>query len=44
MLRTIPPQLLDLHEFTQNFHENFNELNRDAIFAAMLTWMRSVQH
>ena len=44
MLRTIPPQLLDLHEFTQNFHENFNELNRDAIFAAILTWMRSVQH
>ncbi|MFZ9237836.1 MAG: alpha/beta fold hydrolase [Burkholderiaceae bacterium] len=44
MLRTIPPQLLELHEFTQNFHENFNELNRDAIFAAMLTWMRSVQH
>jgi len=44
MLRTIPPQLLDLHEFTQNFHENFNEINRDAIFAAMLTWMRSVQH
>lgn len=44
MLRTIPPQLLDLHEFTQNFHENFNELNRDAIFAEMLTWMRSVQH
>jgi alpha-beta hydrolase superfamily lysophospholipase len=44
MLRTIPPQLLDLHEFTQNFHENFNELNRNAIFAAMLTWMRSVQH
>jgi alpha-beta hydrolase superfamily lysophospholipase len=44
MLRTIPPQLLDLHEFTQNFHENFNELNRDAIFAAMLTWMQSVQH
>ena len=44
MLRTIPPQLLDLHEFTQNFHENFNEINRDAIFAAMLTWMRLVQH
>lgn len=44
MLRTIPPQLLELHEFTQNFHENFNELNRDAIFAAILTWMRSVQH
>jgi alpha-beta hydrolase superfamily lysophospholipase len=44
MLRTIPAPLLELHEFAQNFHENFNEVNRNDIFAAMLTWMRSVQH
>lgn len=44
MLRTIPAQLLELHEFPRNFHENFNETNRDDIFAAMLRWMRSVQH
>jgi len=44
MLRTIPAQLLELHEFPRNFHENFNETNRDDIFAAMLNWMRSVQH
>jgi len=44
MLRTIPARLLELHEFPRNFHENFNETNRDDIFAAMLRWMRSVQH
>jgi alpha-beta hydrolase superfamily lysophospholipase len=44
MLRTIPAPLIELHEFAQNFHENFNEVNRNDIFAAMLTWMRSVQH
>jgi len=44
MLRTIPARLLELHECPRNFHENFNETNRDDIFAAMLRWMRSVQH
>jgi len=43
LLRTIPAALLELHRYEQNYHENFNELNRQAIFAAMLHWMRSIQ-
>jgi len=27
--------------FAQNYHENFNEVNREVIFSAMLRWMRS---
>ncbi|MFM7658115.1 MAG: alpha/beta fold hydrolase [Burkholderiaceae bacterium] len=43
LLRTIPAALLELHRYEQNYHENFNELNRHEIFAAMLQWMRSIQ-
>jgi len=43
LLRTIPAALLELHRYEQNYHENFNELNCQAIFAAMLHWMRSIQ-
>ena len=32
--------LLEFHYYPKNFHENFNELNRDTIFANILTWMR----
>jgi lysophospholipase len=44
MLRTIPSALLELHVFAQNYHENFNEVNREVIFSAMLRWIRSHQH
>lgn len=40
MLATIDPALLEFHYYPKNFHENFNELNRDTIFANILTWMR----
>lgn len=40
MLKTIPAQWLELHHYPNNFHENFNELNREQIFEAMLRWMR----
>jgi hypothetical protein len=43
MLRTIPAALLELQVFAQNYHENFNEVNREVIFSGMLRWMRSVQ-
>jgi len=43
LLRTIPAALLELRRYEQNYHENFNELNCQAIFAAMLHWMRSIQ-
>ena len=42
LLRTIPTALIELHQYQHNYHENFNELNRQEIFAAMLQWMRSV--
>lgn len=39
MLASINPALLEFHYYPKNFHENFNEVNRDAIFANILTWM-----
>ena len=40
MLETIPESRRTLHCFPQNFHENFNETNRDEIFAALWPWMQ----
>ncbi|UMR32620.1 lysophospholipase [Massilia sp. MB5] len=39
MLKTIDGKLLDYHRHPANYHENFNETNRDAIFADILRWM-----
>ena len=39
MLQTIPQQLLELHWHPQNYHENFNELNRDTIFRDIEVWL-----
>lgn len=44
MLETIPDALRTLHYFPDNFHENFNELNRDEIFAALRLWMQTHLH
>ena len=40
MLASINPAQLEFHYYPKNFHENFNEVNRDTIFANILTWMR----
>ena len=40
MLKTVRPELLALHHFAGNFHENFNELNREQIFHALREWMQ----
>lgn len=40
MLATINPALLEFHYYPKNFHENFNEVNRETIFGNILTWMR----
>ena len=40
MLETIPEQLRTLLYFPENFHENFNETNRNDIFAALWKWMQ----
>lgn len=39
MLKTIPQKLLEIHFYPQNFHENFNELNRTQIFGDILGWL-----
>jgi len=39
ILRSIPAHLLTYQRHPQNFHENFNELNREQIFAEILAWM-----
>jgi alpha-beta hydrolase superfamily lysophospholipase len=38
-LRSITPALLTYQRHPQNYHENFNELNREQIFADILSWM-----
>ena len=42
MLRSVPEGLLEYHFYPANYHENFNEVNRDAIFAAILAWMEKL--
>jgi len=39
MLRSIDPSLLTLQIQPQNYHENFNEVNREQIFADILGWI-----
>jgi alpha-beta hydrolase superfamily lysophospholipase len=39
MLKLVPPALLTYQRHAQNYHENFNELNREQIFADILQWM-----
>lgn len=43
MLRSVPDGLLAYHLYAANFHENFNELNRETIFAGILDWMKKLQ-
>lgn len=40
MLDTLPVTCRELHYFPENFHENFNETNRDAIFTLLWQWMQ----
>ena len=42
MLRSVPEGLLDYHFYPANYHENFNEVNREEIFAAILAWMEKL--
>jgi lysophospholipase len=41
MLDTIPDVYRTLHYFPENFHENFNETNRDEIFSALWQWIQN---
>jgi len=39
MLATVNPKLVEVNHQPRNFHENFNEVNREEIFADILKWM-----
>jgi alpha-beta hydrolase superfamily lysophospholipase len=41
-LRKIPPKLLTLKIYEENYHENFNELNREEIYEEILTWVKAL--
>lgn len=41
MLKTIAPNLLDYHYYPNNYHENFNESNRNIIFDDILHWLET---
>lgn len=40
LLHTIPKDLLQYHHYPDNYHENFNELNRNQIFSDVVDWIR----
>ncbi len=42
LLKTIDPGLLTYVRHPDNYHENFNELNRDETFAAIHDWMKTL--
>lgn len=41
LLKAIDPELLEYHFYPDNYHENFNEINREKIFADILRWCES---
>ncbi len=41
MLHSIPPSLLTYRHYPQNYHENFNEVNREQIFGEIQQWIES---
>jgi alpha-beta hydrolase superfamily lysophospholipase len=42
LLKTIPPNLLTYVRHPDNYHENFNELNREETFARIYDWMKNL--
>lgn len=42
LLSTVPAPLRTLEHYPDNYHENFNELNREAIFANIWRWMQAL--
>lgn len=39
LLGKINPELITEHYYPNNFHENFNEINREEVFAGILQWV-----
>ncbi|MEI8324040.1 MAG: alpha/beta fold hydrolase [Betaproteobacteria bacterium] len=42
MLETMPHQLLELHWHRENYHENFNERNRETTFRDIEVWLEKI--
>lgn len=42
LIGQIGPDLVTVEEYPDNYHENFNELNRDEIFARILEWVENI--
>ncbi len=42
LLKSVDQQLLECHVYPDNFHENFNELNRDDIFQKINVWVNNL--
>ncbi len=42
LLETIPHQLLECHWQEKNYHENFNEINRNEIFRNIEVWLEKL--
>jgi len=40
-LKTIPGNLVKLLKYEDNYHENFNEVNREVVFNEILNWMQA---
>lgn len=41
-LKKIPANLLTYHRYEENYHENFNELNREKIFIQINQWINNI--
>jgi alpha-beta hydrolase superfamily lysophospholipase len=41
LLKKIEPGVVDQIVYPDNYHENFNEVNRDEVFAHMVEWSES---
>ncbi|MCX7677886.1 MAG: lysophospholipase [Spirochaetes bacterium] len=41
-LKKIPAKLLTYHRYEENYHENFNELNREKIFIQISQWINKI--
>ena len=41
LLADVSVELLEKHLYENNYHENFNEVNREEIYQAILKWLDS---
>ena len=44
LLARISPELVTVHSYPDNYHENFNETNREELFSIMHEWVQGQRH